>query len=215
MRYFSLGSTALEVSEISLGCGRINTLNIPAATELLGCALDAGINLFDHADAYGGRSEEVFAEAIGSRPSMRDMIILQSKCAICSLDTPDNYYDRSREHILASVPGILRRLKTDCLDILTLHRPYALIEPEEVAKAFGILHREGKVRYFGVSNFNRFHLELLEKYVGQNSVVNQVQFSPAHTPMIDAGLNVNMTNGEAVLCDGGTIECCRPHGISP
>lgn len=215
MEYKQLSSTGLEVSRIALGCGRVSTLTVPEAKTLVGTALEQGVNFFDHADAYGnGQSEAVFAEAVGMSPSVRDKVILQSKCAIRGIDTPDVYFDQSREHILEAVPGSLKRLKTDYLDILLLHRPDPLAEPEEIAEAFAELHRKGMVRHFGVSNYNPMQMELLRAYLGQDLVVNQMQFNPAHTPMIDAGLNVNMTIDAAVMRDGGTIEYCRLHDIS-
>jgi len=215
MEYKKISISALNASRIGLGCGRVSTLSVADAQKLVNTALDAGVNFFDHADAYGnGQSEAIFAEAIGMSPSIRDTIILQTKCAIRGIDTPDVYFDQSKEHILEAVPGSLKRLKTDYLDILLLHRPDALAEPEEIAEAFEKLHREGKVRYFGVSNYNPMQMELLQRYLGNKLIVNQMQFNPAHTPMIDAGLNVNMTNDAAVMRDGGTIEYCLLKNIS-
>lgn len=215
MNYKQLSNTGLEVSRIALGCGRISTLGVADAKTLVGTALENGVNFFDHADAYGdGQSEAVFAEAIGMTPARRDEIILQSKCTIRGIDTPDVYFDQSKEHILNAVPGSLKRLKTDYLDILLLHRPDPLAEPEEIAEAFAQLHSKGMVRHFGVSNYNPMQMALLQSYLGEKLVVNQMQFNPAHTPMIDAGLNVNMTIDAAVMRDGGVIEYCRMNNIS-
>ena len=137
-------------------------------------------------------------------PSVREKIILQSKCGI-----RPGFFDFSKEHILNSVDGILSRLNTEYLDILLLHRPDALVEPCEVAEAFDILHKSGKVRYFGVSNQKPMQIELLKKYINQPIVINQLQFSIAHTGMIKNGLNVNMVNEASVDHDGSILDYCR------
>lgn len=178
--------------------------------DLINTALDEGINLFDHADIYGkGRSEEMFARAVNMNPAVREKFILQTKCGIRS-----GYYDFSREHILNAVDGSLGRLKTDYIDILLLHRPDTLMEPEEIAEAFSLLHGSGKVRYFGVSNQHPMQIELLSKYLGQRIIVNQLQFSLTNTGMIDAGLNVNMETDRSVSRDGNILEYCRLKDIS-
>ena len=114
-------------------------------------------------------------------------MMLQTKCGI-----RQGSFDFSKEHILAAVDGSLQRLRTDYVDVLLLHRPDALVEPEEVAEAFTILESSGKVRHFGVSNQNPMQIELLRKYVKQPILFNQLQFSITNTGMIDAGINVNM-----------------------
>ena len=158
MKQILLGGR-VPASEISLGCMRISGLEPKAAENLVRTALDEGINFFDHADIYGrGRSEEVFAQAVGMCPSVREKMLIQTKCAI-----HDGIYDFSKEHILRSVEGSLRRLKTDYVDFLLLHRPDTLMEPEEVAEAFDVLRRSGKVRHFGVSNQKSLQMELLNR----------------------------------------------------
>ncbi len=146
---------------------------------------------------------------IGMSPSVREKIILQSKCGI-----RPGFFDFSKEHILNSVDGILSRLNTEYLDILLLHRPDALVEPCEVAEAFDILHKSGKVRYFGVSNQKPMQIELLKKYINQPIVINQLQFSIAHTGMIKNGLNVNMVNEASVDHDGSILDYCRLNDIT-
>lgn len=210
MKQLALGQSDLITSEISLGCMRIAKMEPGEASYLIGTALDAGINLFDHADIYGnGRSEEVFAKAIGMIPVTRDQLFIQSKCGIRK-----GYYDFSQDYLLSSVDGILHRLNTDYLDMLILHRPDSLMEPEEVAEAFDQMHRSGKVRYFGVSNHNAMQIELLSKYLNQKLLVNQLQFGPAFSGMVDAGLNVNMLNDASINRDGGILEYCRVKALT-
>lgn len=200
----------VPASAIALGCMRISNLSKKEAQTLLHTAIEEGINFFDHADIYGGgKSEEVFADALSDTPSLRDKILIQSKCAI-----HDGIYDFSKEHILQSVDGILRRLKTDHLDFLLLHRPDTLMEPEEVAEAFSTLRTAGKVRRFGVSNQRPMQMELLGRYLGERLMVNQLQLSLCHTGMIDSGLNVNMQHDPARDLDGSVLEYCRLKDIT-
>ena len=209
MKYTQIHNTQLKVSRIALGCMRLHTLNENQADTLIQTALEQGINFFDHADIYGGgKSEELFSKVLTNHPGLRDKMILQSKCGITN-----GYYDFSKEHILSSVDGILRRLKTDHLDILLLHRPDLLMDPEEVSLAFDSLKAAGKVRYFGVSNQNPGTMRLLSRYLHQDLVINQVQFGLAHTPMLDASVNTNMFNEGAIDRDGGILEYCRYHDI--
>ncbi|WP_138417556.1 aldo/keto reductase [Aquibacillus sediminis] len=204
MKKIKLGTSNLEVGEIALGCMRMDRLTKKEATYVIENAMDAGVDLFDHADIYGkGKSEEVFADAIMS-PSMREKMVLQTKCGIRK-----GYFDFSKEHILASVDDSLKRLKTDYIDVLLLHRPDTLMEPEEVAEAFTTLKENGKVRHFGVSNQNPLQMELLKKYMKQDLIINQMQLSLMHTPMIDAGFNVNMQNNPAIVRDSGVLEYSR------
>lgn len=200
MKYVNIGGSELLGSTVALGCMRIAQLERSDLCRLLGAAIDAGINLFDHADIYGGgRCEEVFGEALQALPAKREDLLLQTKCGI-----RDGFFDFSKKHILASVDGSLARLRTDYLDLLLLHRPDALVEPDEVAAAFDELHAAGKVRGFGVSNQNPAQLELLRRHVRQPLLANQLQLSVAHTGMIDSGINVNMTTPGAHDRDGGS-----------
>ncbi|MFZ4850308.1 MAG: aldo/keto reductase [Caldilinea sp.] len=210
MRKLDLGKSGLEGSVISLGCMRISSLSDQEVDELLAAAWDSGIDFYDHADIYGnGRSEEVFAGALSRTSIRREEILIQSKCGIRK-----GMFDFSRDHILAAVEGSLRRLQTDYLDVLLLHRPDTLVEPEEVADAFSQLHRAGKVRHFGVSNMNPGQIELLRRYVEQPLIANQLQLSLTNTGMIDAGLNVNMEIAPSIVRDGGILEYCRLHDIT-
>lgn len=212
MQTQKLGSSDLQVPVVAIGCMRINALDAEQARAFIQTSLEMGANFFDHADIYGkGECEEVFARAVKALGVGRERLILQSKCGI----RPDiQTFDFSREHILSSVDGILKRLDTDYLDVLLLHRPDALMEPEEVAAAFDTLHTAGKVRHFGVSNQHPRQIELLKKYVQQPLVANQLQLSITNANMITSGLNVNMLNDEAVDRDGGVLDYCRLHDIT-
>jgi predicted oxidoreductase len=210
MRTIKLGTSKLEVPVIAVGCMRINTLDKNEAEHYVQTALEEGANFFDHADIYGGGTcEEIFADAIHMNDDIREKIILQSKCGIRK-----GMFDFSKEYILESVDGILKRLKTDYLDILHLHRPDALVEPEEVAEAFDILESSGKVRHFGVSNQNPMQIQLLKKSVKQPIVANQLQLSITNATMISNGINVNMENDSAVSRDGSVLDYCRLNDIT-
>ncbi|EAG4129444.1 aldo/keto reductase family oxidoreductase [Listeria monocytogenes] len=210
MKRITIGNSALTASEISLGCMRMADLSKENANKVINTALENGIDFFDHADIYGGgKSEEVFADAIDMNATIREKMILQSKCGI-----RQGFFDFSKEHIIASVEGSLKRLKTDYLDTLLLHRPDTLFEPEEVAAAFTELEKSGKVRHFGVSNQNPGQIELLKKYVDQELIANQLQFSIMHTGMIDTGFNVNMTIDPSLDRDGGILEYSRLNNMT-
>ncbi|MGM0902212.1 MAG: aldo/keto reductase [Bacillota bacterium] len=210
MRKIKLGTSDLEVSSIALGCMGMGKLSKEAAAKVIHNALELGVDFFDHADIYGkGKSEEVFAEAIEMKPSIREKITLQTKAGIRK-----GYYDFSKEHILASVDGSLQRLKTDYIDVFLLHRPDALVDPEEVAETFTILKESGKVRHFGVSNHNPMQIELLKKHVEQDLIINQLQLSVMHTGMIDAGIQVNNNNDQASNRDGSILDYSRLHDMT-
>lgn len=210
MKNLIIGDTNLEASEIGLGCMRITELqDKKEVRNLIDTAMDQGIDFFDHADIYAkGYAEEVFGEVVDS--AMRQNMIIQSKCGII----PGKAYDFSKEHILESVDESLKRLRTDYLDILLLHRPDTLMEPEEVAEAFEILETTGKVRYFGVSNQNSMQIELLNKYCENRIKINQLQFSIAHCDIVDSGLNVNVHNEAGANRDGSVLEYCRLKNIT-
>ncbi len=212
VKYNIIKNTDLNVSNIIMGNMRIPQLSLSEIENLIRTAMDEGINFFDHADIYGGgKSEELFADAIQMNESIREKMILQSKCGI---NTKGNFYDFSKEHILYSVDEILKRLQTDYLDILLLHRPDPLMEPEEVAEAFDELHNSGKVKYFGVSNHNPAQIELLQKFIPHKLVVNQLQLSIAHTPLIDSGVSLNMNTDQAINRDSSILEYSRLNDIT-
>ncbi len=212
MRTIKLGTSDLDVPVVAVGCMRIDSLDSAQAQAFVGASVDAGATFFDHADIYGkGRCEEIFADAVQALGLRRDQMLLQSKCGIRQ---DVQTFDFSKAHILASVDGILKRLKTDYLDVLLLHRPDTLVEPEEVAAAFDELEAAGKVRHFGVSNQHPYQMELLKKYVRQPLVANQLQLGIMHTGMIDSGINVNMTNPPSVDHDGGILDYCRLNDVT-
>lgn len=211
MKKITLGKSDLQLPNIAVGCMRLTSLDKKGAADFINNALDKGANFFDHADIYGGgECEKLFSEAIDMKPSIREKMIIQTKCGI----VPGKMFDFSKEHILESVDGSLKRLKTDYIDILLLHRPDTLMEPEEIAEAFDILKTSGKVRNFGVSNQNPYQIQLLSKYINQPILVNQLQLSAAYTPMFDAGFNVNTMFDAGVNRDGGVLEFCRLNDIT-
>ena len=182
-------------------------------------ALECGLNFFDHADIYcWGKSEEVFGAFLAENQGLRDRLIIQTKCGICLANRPENgwpgRFDLSYGHILESVEGSLARLQTDYVDILLLHRPDPLVEPEEVAEAFDLLHRTGKVREFGVSNHSPAQIELLQAYVDQPLMVNQIEYNPIHAVLHDAAIHVNMRRPQYGNPGEGIIEYCRLNGIT-
>lgn len=211
MKNIDLGKSSINASEIGLGCMRIAELSKDKAEVLIKTALENGINFFDHADIYaGGRSEELFSEAINMDSNIREKMIIQSKCGII----PGEMYDFSKDHILSSVDKSLKRLKTDYLDTFLLHRPDILVEPEEVAEAFSILKKSGKVKRFGVSNHTPYQIELLNKYLDEKLIVNQLQFGIMHTGMLDSGVNMNMKNEASLDRDGYVLDYCRLNDIT-
>ncbi len=195
---------------------RINDLDDDAVRALIGAARDAGIDFFDHADVYGSElhgCERRFAEAMQLTPSQRAEITLQTKAGIVPAGP---YFDFSYEHLIASVEESLRALRTDYIDILLLHRPDALVEPDEVARAFDELESAGKVRTFGVSNQTPRQIDLLKKSVTQPIVANQLQLSITHAPIVAQGVATNMADlDQSVTSDGGGIlDYCRLHDIT-
>lgn len=204
MKNVKFGTTGMDVPSVILGCMRINNAENPV--KVIETAIENGITFFDHADIYGkGTCESIFADALAKTDAKREDLFIQSKCGI----VPGVMFDFSKEHIIASVEGSLKRLNTDYLDALLLHRPDTLMEPEEVAEAFEQLEKEGKVKYFGVSNQKPGQIELLKKYVKQPLVANQLQFGIKHTEMIDQGIHVNMSDAGSIDHDGEILEYSR------
>lgn len=209
MKHIKIGNQ-FEASAVSLGCMRMSDLEEKRVDAIMDTAIENGINFFDHADIYGcGNAEKVFGKYLKRHPGSRDKLMIQTKCAI-----HDGQFDFSKEHILNSVDKSLSRLGADYLDVLLLHRPDTLMEPEEVAEAFAILESSGKVKYFGVSNQNILQIELLKTAVTQPLIINQLQFSVTEAGMISAGMNVNMKNAESVMHDGGLLEYSQIKNIT-
>jgi len=211
MKKIGLGGTDFLVPEIAMGCMRLTELEEKQQTTYINNCVQSGLNFFDHADIYGGGvCESAFGKAFKETGLKREEVIIQSKCGII----PGKMYDFSKEHILNSVDGTLKRLGMEYLDCLVLHRPDALMEPEEVAEAFDTLEKAGKVRYFGVSNHRPMQIALLKKYVNQKLLVNQLQFSIAFSGMIASGMEVNMDTNGAIDRDGSMIDYCRLNDIT-
>ncbi|HEW2808219.1 TPA: aldo/keto reductase family oxidoreductase [Streptococcus pneumoniae] len=212
MRYITLGQDDKELSEIVLGIMRIKDKSVKEVEELVETALSVGINAFDLADIYGrGRCEELLGLVLKNRPDLREKMWIQSKCGIRIEEF--TYFDFSKDYIIKSVDGILQRLKIDHLDSLLLHRPDALMESDQVAEAFDLLYKQGKVRDFGVSNQNPMMMELLKKDVKQPLAVNQLQLSAAFTPGFESAFHVNMEDSQAAMRDGSIFEYCKLHDV--
>lgn len=224
MKTYALAD-GLPASRIAYGCMQLSRAwdATPVTAEerrqaqrLVETALAGGITLFDHADIYArGKSEQIFGDVLRASPGLRERVVLQSKCGIRFADDPPGTpgrYDFSHTHIVASVEGSLLRLGVDHLDVLLLHRPDALVEPDEVARAFDDLHATGKVRHFGVSNHTAGQIELLRRRVRQPLVANQVEASLLHHYLIDDGMVAN-TTGHVYASAAGTLDYCRLHDI--
>jgi predicted oxidoreductase len=213
MKKLALPQTDLTASNVILGLMRIAELDDEAIRTLFATAREVGIDFFDHADIYGGQPhscERRFGDSIRLTPAEREQITIQSKVGI-----RPGFFDFSTEHILSSVDDSLAALRTDHLDVLLLHRPDALVEPEEVADAFDTLHRAGKVRNFGVSNHTPGQIELLKRYVHQPLAFNQVQLSLTHAPLIASGVAMNMQGLEqSASRDNGLLDYARLNGIT-
>ena len=204
MKTIQMGGV-LPASAVALGCMRMSSLSEERVDAIMDCALENGVNYFDHADIYGGGNSEVlFGKYLKRHPGVREKILIQSKCSIHA-----GQYDFSKEHILSAVDGILSRLDVEYLDALLLHRPDTLMEPEEVAEAFNKLQSTGKVRHFGVSNHNVMQIELLKTAVSQPLIANQLQFSVTEAGLVTSGMNVNMKNADSVMHDGSFLEYSR------
>ena len=212
MKTFTPPQTTLTASDVILGLMRISELDDDAIRTLVGAARDSGINFFDHADVYGGDHlcETRFGDAITFTPAERESVIIQTKIGI-----RDGFWDFSKEHILESVDRSLAALRVDYLDVLLLHRPDALVEPDEVAAAFDVLESSGKVRNFGVSNQTPLQVELLKRSVKQPLAFNQVQLSITHAPLIAAGVATNMAAlDQSIDRDNGILDYARINDIT-
>ena len=213
MKTFDIANGPQNVSAIIQGCMRMPALSKEDAAKVIRTAFDCGVNFFDHATCYGaGEAETRFAEAFPLTGIRRSDIYIQSKCGIC----PERQeFDWTKENILSSVDGILQRLQTDYLDTLLLHRPDLLFDPEDVADAFDTLASAGKVRWFGVSNLMPMQIELLQKYVKQPLVIDQVQLSLEQSQLIDQPLYMNnKTTDLSINRDGSALDYCRLHDIT-
>ncbi|SKA69608.1 Predicted oxidoreductase [Succinivibrio dextrinosolvens DSM 3072] len=214
MKYIEFGCNRVKASQVVLGLMRIPELDIQGIDALLNTARDNGINFLDIADCYSaGKAESLLGEVFKKNPSLRDSFIVQSKCGIKKEPGKLTIFDFSKEHIIEAVNGSLKRMNIDHMDSLLLHRPDALMEPDEIGEAFNQLHAEGKVLSFGVSNMNPMQMKLLKTGLDFPIAANQVQLSICHTPMLNASYTVNMDCDSAVMRDGGVLEYCRLHKI--
>lgn len=214
MKQINIVNGPQNASQIILGCMRMPTLNTDGAANLIRTAYELGINFFDHATCYGrdGEAETRFGDAFLKTGIRREDVYIQSKCGILSEKGEFNW---SKKTILDSVNDSLRRLKLDYLDTLLLHRPDLLYEPEQIAEAFDELEKNGKVRFFGVSNVPTMMLEVLRKYIRQPLVINQLQFSLDQSQLMDQALYVNnLTTNRSIDRDNGTLDYCRFHDIT-
>ena len=213
MKMINVVNGPQNVSAVVMGCMRMPALSVEAAVQMIRTAAEEGVNFFDHATCYGdGEAETRFGDAFPQTGLKREEIFLQSKCGL-HFDRKE--FDWSKEDILTSTNGILKRLKTEWLDVLLLHRPDLLFDPEEVAEAFSQLKKSGKVRHFGVSNVTPGQLELLRQYVEVPLVFNQLQFSLDQTQLIDNGLYLNnLTTERSINRDNGILDYCRLHDIT-
>ncbi len=212
MKYYDIVNGPQKVSSIIMGCMRMPALSVDEAATMINTANESGINFYDNATCYGenGEAETRFGDAFIKTGIRREDVYIQSKCGILS-----DEFNWTKENIIASVDDSLRRMKLDYLDALLLHRPDLLYEPEEIAEAFDELERNGKVRYFGVSNVPTMMLEVLKKYVRQPLVFNQLQFSLEQSQLLDQTLYVNnLTTDRSIDRDNGTLDYCRLHDIT-
>ncbi|MBP5299164.1 MAG: aldo/keto reductase [Lachnospiraceae bacterium] len=213
MKMMNIKNGPQNASQIILGCMRMPALSVSEAEVMIKTAMECGVNFFDHATCYADGDAEVrFGDAFKQSGIKREDVIIQSKCGLCF---DRNEFDWTKENIISSVDDSLRRLQMDYLDVLLLHRPDLIFEPEQVAEAFETLEKSGKVKYFGVSNVPTLQIELLKKYVKQPLVFNQLQFSIEQSQLIDQALYVNnMTTDRSIDRDNGTLDYCRLNDIT-
>lgn len=214
MKTINIVNGPKNASAIIQGCMRMPNLSKEAAARVISTSYECGINFYDHATCYGenGAAETRFGEAFPLTGIRREDIYIQSKCGLCF---DRGVFDWTKDNILSSVDDSLRRLQTEYLDTLLLHRPDVLFDPEEVADAFEILYNSGKVKHFGVSNLVPMQIELLKKFVKQPLIINQVQLSLEQSQLIDQALYMNnKTTDMSVNRDGNALDYCRLNDIT-
>lgn len=226
MKHYRIPNTDLKVSRLAYGTwhlgGSWDKTPLPDdikkhASELIHRAAELNINHIDLADIYTfGKSDEAVGYALKQTPGLRDKLVLQAKAGIIIGDNPDfgqpSRYDFSYDHLVKAVETSLKRLGTDYVDLLALHRPDPLVELDEVARALTHLEEQGMVRYFGVSNHSAPQIRLLKKTVEVPLVVDQLELNLLHHYLISAGMNVNMPGYETANTLG-TLEYCREHDM--
>ena len=213
MKNIKIVNGPVNAPAIVLGCMRMPALTVEEAEKVIRNAYEQGVNYFDHATCYGdGAAEERFGDAFPKTGLKREDVIIQSKCG---LRFDRQIFDWSKENIINSVEDSLRRLRMDYMDVLLLHRPDLLYEPEEIAEAFDQLYESGKVRHFGVSNTLPMQIEYLKKFVKQPLIINQLQLSLEQSQLIDQDLYMNNKTTEmSVMRDGSALDYCRLHDIT-
>lgn len=213
MKTFNQPQADLPLSSVVLGLMRIAKMSDAEIRQLFDAAVDAGVTMIDHADIYGGAPhvcEARFGDAVKLSPAERERVMIQSKAGIRK-----GFFDFSSEHIIEAVEGSLKALRTQYLDVLLLHRPDTLVEPDDVAKAFDQLHAAGKVRHFGVSNQTPGQIELLKSAVRQPLLFNQVQLSIAHANLFAQGIAANMDGlDQSISRDVGLLDYSRLKGMT-
>jgi predicted oxidoreductase len=213
MKSIRIPNSDLTISSIVLGLMRIAKMSDADIRGLFDAAVEAGVTMIDHADVYGGAPhvcEARFGDAVKLSAADRGRIMIQTKAGIRK-----GYFDFSSEHILEAVDGSLKALKTEYIDVLLLHRPDTLVEPDDVARAFDKLHSAGKVRHFGVSNQTPGQIELLKSAVKQPLLFNQVQLSIAHANLFAQGIAVNMDGlDQSISRDVGLLDYSRLKGMT-
>ncbi|MBH9579124.1 aldo/keto reductase [Inhella proteolytica] len=224
MKTFPLQEHLPQTSRLVLGCmglgggwnhDPIGEAEIAHAQAAVEAALDIGIRLFDHADIYThGKAEQCLGELLRRQPSLRDQLQIQTKCGIRFGDAEGpKRYDLSAAHIQASVEASLRRLNTEYLDLLLLHRPDPLIEPDEVAEALQRLRASGKLRHWGASNMHAGQMSRLSRAMGEPPRVNQLEMSLLKLDWLDAGTCFNDPQGRNGLAWGETLEFCQNQAV--
>jgi len=224
MQTLALAKYLPDVSSLVYGCmglgggwnaDSLNADHLAQAHAVVDAALDAGINVFDHADIYTlGKAESVFGQVMKARPELRSQIYLQSKCGIrFEDDAGPKRYDFSREWIASSVDGILQRLGTEYIDVLLLHRPDPLMAPEEIAEIIHSLQVSGKVKHFGVSNMHVHQIAFLQQHLDVPLVANQLEVSLSQHSWVDETVLAGNPVGADLNFTGGTVEYCRAQGV--
>ncbi|CAH6979882.1 Aldo/keto reductase [Vibrio chagasii] len=212
------------VGQIAYGCmglgggwndNPVTTADVAQTRSVIDTALESGINLFDHADIYTfSKAEQAFGQALQQAPELRDQMFIQSKCGI-RFEGEGNVgrYDFSADWVSQSVEGILKRLNTEKLDVLLLHRPDPLMDLDELARTLENLKVQGKVDFAGVSNMNSLQIQYLQSALGQPIVANQVEMSLAKLDWLNDGVMINSQGHHQSDFAAGTLEHCQMNNI--
>lgn len=201
--------------------GAMNLARIPAQqasrviNELIDAALEMGITRFDHADIYGhGESERRFGEVLQSRPELKSVLKVQSKCGIrLPTENQVGYYDLSAAHIVRSVEESLQRLDLEQLDTLLLHRPDPLVNLAEVTSSLADLLASGKILNLGVSNMSAAQIAYLQNGLGIKVSCNQLELSLAKHDFVESTVLVNHPENTGISFPHGTIEYCQENQV--